>query len=124
MLANPLGDIGLRRHHALFDRALPGELQRFFFAIVGIGDGANGQDDFNQSILLSDMVFVMIRLIPRYVSDSAKFSRLPDLIRPMAWPAGANDPPGCYKYGMAICAPMAREREQHGDRNRFDKPVV
>ena len=86
MLANPLRDIGLRRHHALFDGAVPGELQRFLLAIVGIGDGANGQDDFNQSLLPSDVVFAIIRLIPRYVSDSDKISRPPEhLVAAMVW---------------------------------------
>ena len=51
VLVDPLRDIGLRGHHALLDRAVPGELQMLFLAIGGIGDGADGQDDFNQSAL-------------------------------------------------------------------------
>jgi hypothetical protein len=53
MLADPFGDIGLRRHHALLDRTIPGELQIFLLAIIGIGDRTDGQDDFNQSVLHS-----------------------------------------------------------------------
>jgi hypothetical protein len=53
MLAYPLGDIGLRSHHALIERTIPGELKIFFLAIIGIGDGTDGQDDFNQSVLHS-----------------------------------------------------------------------
>jgi hypothetical protein len=51
VLANPLRDIGLRSHHALLDRTVPGELKMLFFAIGRIGDGADGQDDFYQSAL-------------------------------------------------------------------------
>src|SRR5271170_4995684 len=40
MSADPVGDIGLRCHHALMDRAFPGELKIFFFAIGRIGEGA------------------------------------------------------------------------------------
>ncbi len=61
MLADPLRDIGLRRHHALVDRAVPGELKRLLLAIVGIGDGANGQDDFNQTVLHSKHASAIIR---------------------------------------------------------------
>jgi hypothetical protein len=49
MVADPLGDVGLRSHHALIERAIPGELKIFFLAIGRIGDGADGQDDFNHS---------------------------------------------------------------------------
>jgi hypothetical protein len=52
MLANPLRDIGLSRHHALIERPIPGELQVFLLAIGGIGDGADSQDDFNHSHVL------------------------------------------------------------------------
>src|ERR1700731_942735 len=54
MLADPLRDIGLRGHHALLERTVPRELKRLFLAVVGIGDGTNGQDDFNQSVLHSN----------------------------------------------------------------------
>jgi hypothetical protein len=43
----------LRSHHALIERTVPRELKIFFLAIIGIGDGADGQDDFNQSVLHS-----------------------------------------------------------------------
>jgi hypothetical protein len=49
MVADPLGDVGLRAHHALIERAIPGELKIFFLAIGRIGDGADCQDDFNHS---------------------------------------------------------------------------
>jgi hypothetical protein len=52
MLANPFRDIGLRRHHALLDGSFPGVLKILLLAIRGIGDGADRQDDFNQSALL------------------------------------------------------------------------
>ena len=40
-------------YHALIERTVPRELKIFFLAIIGIGDGADGQDDFNQSVLHS-----------------------------------------------------------------------
>jgi hypothetical protein len=49
MVADPLGDVRLCRHHALIERAIPGELKIFVLAISGIGDGADCQDDFNHS---------------------------------------------------------------------------
>src|ERR1700761_9188062 len=49
MVADPLRDVGLRAHHALIDRSLPGELQIFFFAIRGVGDSANRQDYLDHS---------------------------------------------------------------------------
>jgi hypothetical protein len=49
MVPDPLGDVGLRTHDALFERAIPGELKIFFLAIGRIGDGADGQDDFDHS---------------------------------------------------------------------------
>jgi hypothetical protein len=49
MVPDPLGDVGLRSHHALIERALPGELKIFFLAIGRIGDGTDGQDDFDHS---------------------------------------------------------------------------
>jgi hypothetical protein len=49
MVPDPLGDVGLRPHHALIERAIPGELKIFFLAIGRIGDGADGQDDFDHS---------------------------------------------------------------------------
>jgi hypothetical protein len=52
MLTNPFGDIGLRRHHALLDRSFPSVLKILLLAIAGIGDGTDGQDDFDQSALL------------------------------------------------------------------------
>jgi hypothetical protein len=65
MLANPFGDIGLRGHHALLERTIPDELKIFFFAIGGIGDGTDGQDDFNQSFLPSKHGFViMLHITP------------------------------------------------------------
>jgi hypothetical protein len=51
MLANPIGDIRLSSHHALIERTIEGELKIFFLAMGGIGDGADSQDDFNQSAL-------------------------------------------------------------------------
>ena len=53
MLADPLRDIGLGRHHALLDRTVPGKLNRLLLTIAGIGNGTNGQDDFNQTVLHS-----------------------------------------------------------------------
>ena len=38
---------------ALIDRAVPGELKIFFFAISRIGDGADRQDDFDHSLMFS-----------------------------------------------------------------------
>jgi hypothetical protein len=49
MVPDPLGDVGLRAHHALIERAVPSELKIFFFAIGRIGDGADSQDDFDHS---------------------------------------------------------------------------
>jgi hypothetical protein len=49
MVPDPLGDVGLRSHHALIERALPRELKIFFLAIGRIGDGTDGQDDFDHS---------------------------------------------------------------------------
>jgi hypothetical protein len=49
MVPDPLGDVGLRSHHALIERAIPDELNIFFVAIGRIGDGADCQDDFNHS---------------------------------------------------------------------------
>src|ERR1700727_745623 len=49
MVAEPLGDVGLGRHHALIERAIPGELKIFFLAIGRIGDGADSQDDLDHS---------------------------------------------------------------------------
>jgi hypothetical protein len=55
MLPNPLGDIGLRCHHALLGRTVPGELNIFILAIVRMRDGADRQYDFNQwSLLVRD----------------------------------------------------------------------
>src|SRR6266705_1197229 len=51
MFADPLGYIGLRRHHALTQRTVPAELKILFFAIGRIGDGTDGQDDFNHSLV-------------------------------------------------------------------------
>jgi hypothetical protein len=69
MLADPLGDIGLRSHHALTERTIPGELKIFFLAIIGIGDGTDGQDDFNQSVLHSKLAFTILRQICPRVSN-------------------------------------------------------
>src|SRR5271168_712179 len=49
MVADPLGDIGLRGHHALLDRTVEGELEIFFLTIGRIGDGADRQDDLDHS---------------------------------------------------------------------------
>jgi hypothetical protein len=49
MVPYPLGDVGLRSHHALIERAFPGELKIFFFTISGVGDGADSQDDFDHA---------------------------------------------------------------------------
>jgi hypothetical protein len=49
MIADPLCDVRLRAHHALTERAIPGELKIFFFAIGRVGYGADRQDDFNHS---------------------------------------------------------------------------
>jgi hypothetical protein len=69
MLADPLGDIGLRSHHALTERTIPGELKIFFLAIIGIGDGTDGQDDFNQSVLHSKLASTILRQIYPRVSN-------------------------------------------------------
>jgi hypothetical protein len=69
VLADPLRDIGLRGHHALLDRTIPGELQVLFFAIGWIGDGTDGQDDFYQSALHTKNGVVIIRPIDRHVSE-------------------------------------------------------
>jgi hypothetical protein len=77
------------------------------------------------------MVLAIIRLIPRYVSEPRRNFPAAGTSGGSPWrgeieiPAGANQPPGCYSYGRGKSArPVARELEQHGDRNRFNKPVV
>src|ERR1700742_5027477 len=49
VIADPLGDVGLRSHHALIEGAIPSELKIFFFAIGGGGDGADCQGYFDHS---------------------------------------------------------------------------
>jgi hypothetical protein len=68
MLANPLGDIGLRSHHALIERTLPGESKILVLAIGGIADGTDGQDNFNHRVLDSNRDSIILRPIHRYVS--------------------------------------------------------
>jgi hypothetical protein len=69
MLANPLRDIGLRGHHALLERPFPGVLKILLLAIGRVSDGADRQDDFNQSALLdSKRSFTIIRPIDPGVS--------------------------------------------------------
>jgi hypothetical protein len=72
MIADPLGDIGLRGHHALLKRTVPGELKILFFAIGRIRDGTNGQDDFNQSVLHSKHGSSILRPIFPNVSNFDK----------------------------------------------------
>jgi hypothetical protein len=70
VLADPLRDIGLRGHHALLDRSIPGELQVLFLAIGRIGDGTDGQDDFYQSALHTRHgLVIIIRPIHLSVSE-------------------------------------------------------
>ena len=69
MLTNPLGDIGLRGHHALLGRTVPVELKVLFLAIGGIGDGADGQDDFYQAALHAKCGLAIIRPIYLHVSE-------------------------------------------------------
>ncbi|WP_154072612.1 hypothetical protein [Bradyrhizobium erythrophlei] len=71
MLTDPLRDIGLGSHHALIERTIEGELKIFFFAMGRIGDGADSQDDFNQSALHS-FALPLLRAIPPDVSSFAE----------------------------------------------------
>jgi hypothetical protein len=82
MLANPLGDIRLGSHHALIGRAVPAELEMFVLAIGGIGDGADSQDDFNQSVLPSKDGFAILRLILALRFEVPQKSRLEPAYRP------------------------------------------
>src|SRR5437868_12723060 len=74
MPADPLGDVGLRRHHALLGRAIPGELKILFFAIGRVGDGADGQDDLYHSrvSLVQGATLMLVPRIDRQVSNFGK----------------------------------------------------
>jgi hypothetical protein len=69
MLPNPLGDVGLCSHHALIERTVPCELKILFLAIVGIGDGTNGQDDFDHLSSIQNIAFPILRLTHPNVSN-------------------------------------------------------
>jgi hypothetical protein len=49
MVADPLGDIGLRRERTLCQRALLGELKMLLFALIRLRDLADHHDDLNKS---------------------------------------------------------------------------
>jgi hypothetical protein len=49
MISYPLGDVGLRREHTLFQRSLPSELQMLLFAPVWLRDPADHHDYLNKA---------------------------------------------------------------------------
>jgi hypothetical protein len=49
MISYPLGDVGLRREHTLFQRSLPSELQMLLFAPVRLRDLADHHDYLNKA---------------------------------------------------------------------------
>ena len=101
MLTNPLGDIGLRGHHALPERTVPGELKVLFLAIGRVGDGTDGQDDLNQSALPSKRCITILRSIHPAVSNFRQ--------KPRAHNHGTpNQPRGSMAAPTGTVAPRAR----------------
>src|ERR1017187_3553970 len=110
MFANPLGDIGLRSHHALSDRTVPDELKRFFLAISGICDGTDSQDDFNHSLVLdSECRLAIYARFPAGVSQlRQKSSSLPTARnRRICWRNDAATTRGLLPTGES-CPPLRR----------------